>query len=250
MCFTNPVAQVAKILPPPRSDIQQVLAIVFIGNGERIEDDIDLLEKKSPFVVRHASVRGAIIWLQANNPFYHDVVLSEHNLSQFKDGRVGVDVSFTSEDAGRKDGLDPPVTKNGPEDEFGEDFCPFSVSGVSEIDLRTMSYTEKKVLALKHLKGGGEALAISGGSAMLSQYDNPSLWAGTFPWLFPYGLGLPESKRPVKLSLEKHADILMRYPDKRFQVCYHEIPFAKLIRFIRRITISCILYLVFYNVAR
>lgn len=220
VCFTNPTAKLAKILPPPKKDIHEVLAVVFLGGSQNSGDDIELLEKKSPFVVRHEIVRNAIKWLQDNNPYYRDVILSEQNLSNYKDGGLGVDVSFSTSEKLFEHGLDPASTKFLEEDDFGEDFCPFSVSGVSEIDLLTMSYMEKKALALKHLKDGGEALAIQTGSEMQNQYKNPELWAGTFPWLFPYGLGLPEDIRPIRLSLDRHSKLLLEFYDKRFQVNY------------------------------
>jgi hypothetical protein len=58
-----------------------------------------------------------------------------------------------------------------------------------------------------------------------SRYDgsteNPNHLLGSFPCLFPYGLGGFEVDRPISISYESHARWALRYEDRRFRKDYH-----------------------------
>ena len=51
--------------------------------------------------------------------------------------------------------------------------------------------------------------------------ENPNHLLGSFPCLFPYGLGGFEVYRPLSISYESHARWALRYEDKRFRKDYH-----------------------------
>ena len=47
-------------------------------------------------------------------------------------------------------------------------------------------------------------LLVPHGSVPVTEYNNPSLWLGAYPWLFPYGKGGPEVVRKVKVGLRAY----------------------------------------------
>ena len=46
--------------------------------------------------------------------------------------------------------------------------------------------------------------------------NNPNLWLGAYPWLFPYGKGGPEVVRKVKVGLRAYMKHLLLLKDKKF----------------------------------
>lgn len=51
--------------------------------------------------------------------------------------------------------------------------------------------------------------------------ENPNHLLGSFPCLFPYGLGGFEVERPSSVSYESHARWALRYEDRRFRLDHH-----------------------------
>ncbi|KAE8228546.1 hypothetical protein CF326_g6517 [Tilletia indica] len=60
-------------------------------------------------------------------------------------------------------------------------------------------------------------LVIRHGSALISDYNNPDLFPGMFPLLFPWGIGGFETKREVPLSLGRQATYLLDLADSAFR---------------------------------
>ncbi|KAE8236922.1 hypothetical protein A4X13_0g8983, partial [Tilletia indica] len=60
-------------------------------------------------------------------------------------------------------------------------------------------------------------LIIQHGSAFVSDYNNPALFPGMFPLLYPWGIGGFESKRDVAVSFDKHAIYLLDLEDHAFR---------------------------------
>lgn len=59
------------------------------------------------------------------------------------------------------------------------------------------------------------------GSRCHGSTENPNHLLGSFPCLFPYGLGGFEVDRPISISYDAHARWALRYEDKRFRKDYH-----------------------------
>ena len=59
------------------------------------------------------------------------------------------------------------------------------------------------------------------GSRCDGSSENPNHLLGSFPCLFPYGLGGFEVDRPISISYESHARWALRYGDKCFRKDYH-----------------------------
>ena len=67
--------------------------------------------------------------------------------------------------------------------------------------------------AISSLQG---TLVVPHSSTPLNEYNNPNLWLGAYPWLFPYGKGGPEVIRKVKVGLRAYMKHLLLLKDKKF----------------------------------
>jgi len=63
IAFESPIPKVYKTLPPPREDLDDVLAIVFTGPTKPTLDDFN----RTPFLVRRNHVAKALEWLKLNH---------------------------------------------------------------------------------------------------------------------------------------------------------------------------------------
>ena len=61
-------------------------------------------------------------------------------------------------------------------------------------------------------------LIVPHGSVPVNEYNNPSLWLGAYPWLFPYGRGGPEVKREPKVGLRAYIKHLLQLADRKFSL--------------------------------
>ena len=80
--FTKPMQKVYAILPPPKDELQEILAVVFFGPTQPTIDDY----KRIPLLVRHKKVLDALSWLKLNHSGYQDLSISLENLSQYREG--------------------------------------------------------------------------------------------------------------------------------------------------------------------
>ena len=67
--------------------------------------------------------------------------------------------------------------------------------------------------AIHSLQG---TMYVPHGSVPLSEYNNPDLWTGSYPWLFPHGTGGPELDRKEKVSLPVYMKHLVKLRDRKF----------------------------------
>jgi len=70
--------KIATMLPPSVNDIVTPICVVFVGSSP--PSDQWLKEKAKPLAVRREKVYDALVWLKANNPLYHDIIISSENL--------------------------------------------------------------------------------------------------------------------------------------------------------------------------
>ena len=78
IAFESPLPKVYHILPPPVEDMDDVLAILFIGPSKPTEDDLTRL----PLLVRRSHVGKALEWLKLNHVDYRDVEISYKNIQR------------------------------------------------------------------------------------------------------------------------------------------------------------------------
>lgn len=213
--FANPTARVSNVLPPSQKEMNEILAVVFIGPTYPTEDDY----KRTPVLVRRNKVREALDWLKLNHEDYWDLEISYDNLNSYPLSGVPLDPEYKhvttdwNKVASAMSKFDDQIedgTEDGP--------CPFTVHGLTGEEYEKMDIKTVKIRTLQHLDKGGLSLGIGHDPSPQSMYDNPQLYPMMFPWLFPYGKGgLGQQRHKNKLSRQQHKRILLMYYDKRFQ---------------------------------
>lgn len=210
--FSQPVSQVLSVLPMPKAELDEIVAVLFTGSVAPTVSDF----KRTPVFVRPSYIWEALLWLKRNHSCYGDVLLSPENLHTYSDGEIPV--AFFHQHTSEGD----PVNTLGVSDSTSpsgtdHDICPLSVHGVTEEDLVSMSFNEQALRALHHLRTGGSILTVGSASSPESIYDNPQLFPGLFPWLYPYGTGGPEEHRDIALPRVRYFRACLLYYDRRFQ---------------------------------
>ncbi|KAL1727988.1 hypothetical protein EV714DRAFT_182075, partial [Schizophyllum commune] len=71
-------------LPPPKGDIEKVLAIMFTGPTPPSVDDYKS-PRFAPLLVRHHAVRDALQYLIAHTPGWDDITVDEKALAQYSE---------------------------------------------------------------------------------------------------------------------------------------------------------------------
>ena len=217
ICHALPVAKVYTALPPPREELDEVLAFIFIGPTPPTEE----IYKRTPFLVRKNKVVNALIWLRRNHIDYRDVEISYENLSSYSDTEPPVIVDYHPSNHTKS----PEATAiNDSEEDDGtlEGECPFTVQILTVEDVTHLMENNKndilKSEAAEHFRRNGKALAVGHTALPESLYNNPQLYPKMFPWLFPYGLGGIGNERCFKkIAVAERKKLLLMYHDKRFQ---------------------------------
>ncbi|KAH9829283.1 uncharacterized protein C8Q71DRAFT_718439, partial [Rhodofomes roseus] len=131
--FPQPIGNVYTVLPPPREDLDEVLAILFIGPCVPSEPDY----RRTPLLVRHRVIVEALNWLISNHSLYSDVEISYTNLSQYLESEPPVSVLHKT-----TDGLRPAegMSVYDQDGELGADSgpCEFVVQSLSADQLVDM----------------------------------------------------------------------------------------------------------------
>ena len=210
IAFKSPIPKVYDILPPPKAEIQEVLAIMFTGPFEPATSDF----KRTPFLVHRNHVKKALKWLRLNRLNYEDIIISEKHLQEYNEDMPPVSVRY-KESTTNKTPEGMSLFDIDDEDGTSEGDCSFTVHGLTGEDLNTMSTTAVKARALQHLNSYGKFLSVGHAEYPESIWNNPDLYPQMFPWLFPYGLGGICSIKGM--SEQEHKRRLLMYHDKRFQ---------------------------------
>ncbi|PPQ81451.1 hypothetical protein CVT26_007746 [Gymnopilus dilepis] len=217
--FSNPTPLIYNVLPPPKDELDEVLAFVYTGSSMPTEDE----KTRTPLLVRRNTVARALDWLKLNHSDYQDLEISQENLSQYPE--YGVPFIMEYHEASGTSNRDPlTVSMHDQEEEDGtsEGPCPFTVHGLTGAEYSTMSTKTMKALALRHLQSGGKVLGIGHEGVPESMYDNPQAYPKMFPWLFPFGYGgIGQRHMKGKISSTLHKRNLLMYHDKRFQTDVH-----------------------------
>jgi hypothetical protein len=214
--FTKPMQKVYAALPPPRNELQEVLAIVFFGPTQPTIEDY----KRIPLLVRHKKVIDALSWLKLNHRGYQDLSISMENLSQYREDEppVVVEWRWSANGTMQPEGLSKHSQDTREEEGVMEGKCPFIVHGLTSDRLAGKTTEQLKSLAFNHMENNGFALGIGHASEPVATFDNPDLYPLAFPWLFPYGLGGIKNDNQVRVSEGARIKHLLMYHDKRFQL--------------------------------
>ncbi|EPQ51298.1 hypothetical protein GLOTRDRAFT_49318 [Gloeophyllum trabeum ATCC 11539] len=213
--FANPIPKVYRTLPPPRSELVEVLAFIYTGPVQPTDEEF----KKTPLLVGHNRVANALEWLKLNHIDYHDIDISYDNLKSYPQNQPPVVMSYNPQFK-PKEGIAKSVHGSLDEEEgTASGPCPLVVHGVTGEQLHMKSIKSLKALAVKHLTSGGQVMAMGHAENLESIYNNPQLYPQIFPWLFPYGLGgIAQPNYYTKISELAHKQHLLMYHDKRFQL--------------------------------
>ncbi|KZT23613.1 hypothetical protein NEOLEDRAFT_1068972, partial [Neolentinus lepideus HHB14362 ss-1] len=208
--FANPTPKIYNTLPPPKSELDEVLAFIYTGPTQPTEDDF----RRTPLLVSHKRVSGALEWLKLNHKDYADIDISYDNLNSYRDNMPPVVVSYHPQ-VNQKEAFAKSLHDDGEEDGTTSGPCPLVVHGVTGAQLNTKSIKSLKALAIKHLTSGGKVMAVGHAENPESIYDNPQLYPQMFPWLFPYGFGgVGSNNYYTKISEKAHKRHLLMYHDK------------------------------------
>jgi hypothetical protein len=216
IAFAHPTVKIYDRLPMARTDLEEVLAVVFTGVSPPTAVEL----KRTPVLVRRNQVREALEWLKLNHKLYADLIIDYTTLNTYALEAVPVDVLHRK---GAEDGsnvvaasmsqFDEEIeqgTENGP--------CPFTVHGLTSDRFTEMTSTQRKAAALQHIMNGGSVLAVGYSERPELIFNNPSLYPAMFPWLFLYGHGgVGQPCHAGKISKENHLRWLLMYHDKHFQ---------------------------------
>jgi hypothetical protein len=212
VAFESPIQKIYNILPPPREDLDEVLAILFTGPCKPTAEDF----ARTPFLVRRDMVIAALEWLRLNHSDYADIQISQENVKQYEENMPPVSVEYR-ERVSNKVAEGTSVFDQEEEEGTVEGDCAFTVHGLTGENLSTMTPTALKAIALRHLNSGGKMLAVGHSDKFQSMWNNPQLYPQMFPWLFPYGLG-GIGGASTRISSKEQKRHLLMYHDKRFQV--------------------------------
>ena len=210
IAFESPVPKIYSILPPPRDDLDDVLAILFTGPNKPTPEDF----ARTPFLVRRNAVIKALEWLKLNHADYANIEISHKNMKTYEENAPPVSVEY-QKSASNKVPEGTSVFDQEEEDGTEEGDCAFTVHGLTGEACDSMTPNALKAIALRHLNSGGKILAVGHSDKFESMWNNPQLYPQMFPWLFPYGLG---GIGTSGISHKEHKRHLLMYHDKRFQV--------------------------------
>ena len=212
IAYQQPIPKVYNILPPPKVDVEEVIAIMFTGPCKPTSADF----QRTPFLVRRNHVKRALEWLILNHIDYADVILSFENLNEYPEDMPPVTSVEYKQMLHNKTPEGTSVHDMEDEDGTAEGDCAFTVYGLTGHEFNVMTTNAVKMKALHHLNSQGKFLAIGHKEEAESIWNNPQLYPQMFPWLFPYGLG--GIGTVACMSDAEHKRRLLMYHDKRFQV--------------------------------
>ncbi|KIK62224.1 hypothetical protein GYMLUDRAFT_58412 [Collybiopsis luxurians FD-317 M1] len=146
VAFENPTAKIYSTLPPPRSDIDEVLAIMFSGSSAPTDEDY----QHSLLFIHRNIVAEALRWLILNHPDYSDVTFSSEHLDQYSEHQPIVAVEFFKSRTNRTaEGISV-------HDDLEDD----GIEDVSE-DIEHLSSARLKAKAIEHLDNSDQGSNIS-----------------------------------------------------------------------------------------
>ena len=209
VAFESPVLRVYEELPPPKADMDEVLAIMFSGPTPPTDAEY----RRLPLLVRRNKVSRALHWLVLNHSAYTNISISYKNLEEYPEDKPPVFVGYMKSESNRTS-EELSVFDTGEDIGVQSGECPFVVHGLTGDSFETQTSQKLKAEALRHLNSNGKFLVVGHESKLQSIYNNPTLYSSMFPWLFPYGLGGLGSNH---ISDKAHKKFLLMYHDKRFQ---------------------------------
>ena len=146
-------------------------------------------------------MHNALTFLIANNPFYYDVELNTDSNLHVDDipeeiwKLLHCDNDPDNEAADAHSTYTPQTDLN----DVPSDGIVMSSSGMVDLEGSSVRSNDQMNSAIHTLQG---TLYVPHGTVPLTVYNNPNLWLGSYPWLFPYGTGGPEIERKERVTFK------------------------------------------------
>jgi hypothetical protein len=163
--FQNPVPKIYDILPPPVTELDDVLAFIFTGPCQPTRQDIE----RTPLLVRRNHVAHALEWLKLNHSDYKDIGISAEHLEQYPENDAPVVIDYR-ESVLNKDREATSVHDIDEEDGVENGPCSFVVQGLTGEEYSTMSIDAIKAHALEHLTNNKKSCLLA-----IPKIHSPSL---------------------------------------------------------------------------
>ncbi|KAI0336909.1 hypothetical protein BDW22DRAFT_1340878 [Trametopsis cervina] len=144
VCRAIPMKKIYNILPPKRTDFEEVLAILFIGPAPPTSMEY----KRTPLLVRRDKVWNALQWLKLNHTDYVDIELSEDYLNEYSETEPPVVVDYHP-GTGVADSESTAVNNHTNEDATDNGQCSFVVHGLTGDQLSDMWKDDPQSIRLK-----------------------------------------------------------------------------------------------------
>lgn len=220
----------ATTLPWSPTDLNDLITIIFIGPRKLRKED---WAKLTPYFVRKAKIVALLEFLRAHNKLYMNLppldmgildLYPDNDLLPGLEERIIYDHETNPEQSFEEEtsGFDEHPAQN-----VDSDQVFLERSGVYDPESTGVPGRNMTSSALRNI-----AIATDRESSTLIHYDldpipeynNPDLFPGMFPTLFPFGIGGFEvSSRNPSVSLEMHAKHLLDLADRSFRYHYFYI---------------------------
>ncbi|KAJ3897245.1 hypothetical protein F5879DRAFT_1012921 [Lentinula edodes] len=178
IAFENPIPKIYDTLPPPKEEIEEVLAPTQDDYARAL-----LLVRRNILILNHFD--------------YNDVSYAEDapivSVEYFQKGS-----NRNAEGISVHDDLNDDGTEEG-------DFGP---------SIKNMTRDQMIGIAAMHLDNEGKFMRTSHAENPESLWNNPQLYPKMFPWLFPFGLGGIGASDIKAFSESSHLKFLLLYHDK------------------------------------
>jgi Helitron helicase-like domain at N-terminus/AAA domain len=236
------VPSIATVLPRMPADVNGHLTVVFVGKK--------FDKKKLPplFRVRRSVITKFLHFLSQSNPLYANVTISEEALAEYPEDDIlpllmeSIIITETSSNHTDHVAAETASFETHPANPFSlaadntthihatseDDEIPTIIESTGAIDFDGTAVSGHSSIAtavFNLLRPRRDTdlpdILLPRGEDPISEYDNPTLLPGMFPTLFPFGSGAPEGERPVRISLQEHANYLLSLHDTSF--CYHRL---------------------------
>lgn len=217
----------AKSLPWAPADLNNMISIVFIGPHKLREED---LKKLSPYIVQKPKIIGLLNHLRSHDILYANVPRPDQSvLDMYPDNGIlpGLEEHIIYDHRSNSEGMFEDETSSfdqHPAELADPEHIFLECSGVYDPESNLIPGHHSTSSALRNLviaSNTEPGVYLHYGGEPISEYNNPALFPGMFPTLFPLGIGgFEDHSRQMPVSLESHAKHLLDLPDCRFH--YHQ----------------------------
>lgn len=228
------IVQTARTLPRTPADVNGMISVVFLGS-ETLDDN----RLQEIFYVRREKVFRFVSWLKDNNELYSDIAIDAEVLKLYPEsgslpgltdrviyGHLSPEENqriYEEETAGMSEHASSLMFEDNPMSTKVESFI--EKTGVSDAEVHSLPGRVSIASALRNLVPRKSMktpdLTLKRGSLALPEYNNPDLFPGMYPTLFPYGIaGFETHSRTKRVSLSSQAEYYFDIADREFRYHY------------------------------